>query len=38
MGDVGWMVAVMAVQALITAGICFVLERKTVCINQNKPE
>lgn len=36
MGDVGWMVAIMAAQAFITAAICFLLEKKTTCIDQNK--
>ena len=35
MGDVVWMVAVMAVQAIVTAIICALLEKKCVCIDQS---
>mgnify|MGYP000031803273 FL=1 len=38
MGDVPWMVAIMVIQALVTAGICWLIDRKTTCIDQSKQE
>ena len=36
MGDVPWMVAVMAALTIVCALICAVMEKKTVCIDQTK--
>ena len=38
MGDVPWMVAIMVIQALVTACICWLIDRKTTCIDQSKQE
>lgn len=36
MGDVPWMVAVMAALTVVTSLICAIMEKKCICIDQNK--
>lgn len=38
MGDVPWMVAIFAVQTIVSAVVCTIIEKKTVCIDQSKKD